>query len=201
MAWTLRPSRRASASSRTTSAIPVLLMYPTLRKSRLTRFASSAATSAYAPAMVSSARPFRSPVRRTRTSSGTSTTCAANCRSSIGRLLPPHRQRHRLGRRLARDVHRIHHVLDQEQTPAARLLLAGKLLLDVGGFGVGRDRTRQRPVGDAHDDRIGRRLDDDVDRNVALSLAAVLDRVHHTFADSRLEPLEAGRREAEFGDG
>src|SRR5258705_6530123 len=136
----------------------------------MTRCGLSAATLAYVSARVSSARALRSPLRRTSTSSGTSVITAPNCRSSIAVLLACHRQGYRLGRPVAGHVHRIHHVPDQEEAPAARLLLAGELALDIGLLGVVGDRAGQGVVGDAHDDRVGGGLDLDVDRNLGPTL-------------------------------
>ena len=71
------------------------------------------------------------------------------------RFLAGQAQRHGLGPRfvVGRHVHRVDHVLDQEQPPPARLLLAGELQLDVGCLGVVGDDAGQGAVGDADDDR------------------------------------------------
>src|SRR5687768_11853426 len=55
------------------------------------------------------------------------------------------------------DVHLVHHVLDQEEAPAARLLETGELRFDIGGLDLGdlfvaaavvRDRDLHRTVED-----------------------------------------------------
>ena len=99
------------------------------------------------PGGSSSARLSRSPRIRTRTSSGTSTTWAPKRRSSMAGLLAGEAQGHGLRARVVvgRHVHRVDHVLDEEQAPAARLLLAGQLALDVGGLGVARARSPTAP--------------------------------------------------------
>src|SRR5262245_37709817 len=113
-------------------------MYSTSAKSRVIRCDPRDPTWSYASSSVSSARLSRSPCIRTRTSSGTWTTSAPKRRSSIGPLLPGEPEGHGLARLVSRHVHRIDHVLDQEQAPATWLLVAGQLALDVRQLRIAR---------------------------------------------------------------
>src|SRR4051794_16015269 len=66
---------------------------------------------------------------------------------------------------VAYDLHLVDHPLDQEQAPAARLLVAGQLRLQVGGLSVG-DALAAAAVGDAHAQEVVGVKDLDGDRDV-----------------------------------
>ena len=98
------------------------------------------------------------------------------------------------------DLHRVDHVLDEEQAPAAWLLLAGQLLLEVGLLGVA-ERPAEPAVGDPDDQvaaggttstSIGMLGSDWLPYSIAFiaaSLTAVLSR--SSFAGSRPTPATA----------
>src|SRR5688572_23123747 len=111
---------------------------------------------------------------RKRTASGTASTWAPNWPSSMVRLLAGQPQRDGLGPRgvVGRHVHRIDHVLDEEEAPPARLLVAGELALDVRDLGVRGDGSGQASIGDPDDDVLGGRGDLDVEWHVRIALAA-----------------------------
>src|SRR3954453_22080324 len=66
---------------------------------------------------------------------------------------------------VAYDLHLVDHPLDQEQAPAARLLLAGQLRLQVGLLGVG-NLLAAAVVGDPHPQQVVRAGHLDRDREV-----------------------------------
>src|SRR4029079_12753167 len=107
--------------------------------------------------------------------SGLPTTSAPKLRSVMTLLLTGDAERDGLRARgfIGRHVDRVDHVLDEEQAPATRLLVAGQLSLEVGGLGIGRDGSGQGPVGDANDDVRGRHHDVDVEWHAGPAGAAV----------------------------
>src|SRR5438093_6651762 len=92
-------------------------------------------------------------------------------------------------------VHVVDHVLDQEETPAARLLFAGELRLEIRPRGLGH-RAVAAAVRDADEQLVVGRQDLHADRHVLTEAIAVLDGVHRGFADRRLDPREPGHVDA-----
>ena len=93
-------------------------------------------------------------------------------------------------------VHVVHQVLDQEQPPAPRRLLARQL-----GPQVGHDRGRQGPsalIGHAHAQR--RRRDQHRERHRQLRpvLIAMLDGIGHRLGHRRLQALQARGRQRQI---
>ena len=86
-------------------------------------------------------------------------------------------------------LHAVGHVLDQEQAPAAGLLAAGQLSVDVRflgpyiGFGPAL-------IGNRYDDLVGERGDLHEHGNVGTSFVAVLDGVHRGLRDGGLESFD-----------
>src|SRR5487761_1919768 len=99
------------------SAMPVLLMY---------------AKSAKAPRRPASAVMSISPWSSMIASSRDPRTSALNGIVGIAGSFEVEGQGHRLAGGVGGDANRVHHVPDQEEAPAARFLLAGELLVDIG---------------------------------------------------------------------
>src|SRR6266851_1530506 len=94
---------------------------------------------------------------------------------------------------VGRYVHRVDHVADEEQSPAAGALVAVELLDEIGLLG---SRARLGSVdlaalvGDRHDDLVAVLGHLDLDRDLRAVAVAVLDRVHGGLGDRGLQPLE-----------
>src|SRR3954452_345835 len=89
---------------------------------------------------------------------------------------------------LAPDVRLVDHLLDQEQAPPARRLLAGELRLDVRRLGRG-ELERAAVVDHLHAQAIGGAQDAYRDGAVGAVRAAVLHRVHRGLSDRGLQAL------------
>jgi len=90
-------------------------------------------------------------------------------------------------------VHRVDHVADEEQAPAARTLVAVELPDEIGFFllvRLGMDLTAL--VGDRHDDLVAVLGHRDLDRDLRAVAVAVLDRVHGRLGDRGLQSFQPG---------
>src|SRR5216683_4929477 len=91
---------------------------------------------------------------------------------------------------VGRYVHRVDHVSDKEQSPAARALVTVELPDEIGLLGV---RARlggvgfAALVGDRHDDLVAVLGHLDLDRDLRAVAVAVLDRVHGGLGDRGLD--------------
>src|SRR5437867_4281777 len=181
----------------TMSAMPLELMY-----SVAVKFRSSApfgASSEYAVSSVASVEmsmcagmsmtvaPFR---RRT---------IARSAVSAISPSSEPHDQLDCVVPLVARDAELVDHVLDQEETPAARLLQSRELRFEIGMRRLG-DLSAAAVIGDAHDHLGVHRDDLDPHGKLGASLVPVFDRVHRGLRHRGLEALEAPRGKADVTD-
>src|SRR5271155_5732651 len=98
---------------------------------------------------------------------------------------------------VGRYVHRVDHVADEEQSPAARALLAVELLDEIGlllvGIAGAGDGIGAALVADRDDDLVAVLRYLDLDRDLRAVAVAVLDRVHSGLGHGGLQPLEPGR--------
>src|SRR3954454_12190791 len=171
--------------------MPVELMYGTFVKSSTTELAPS--TCEYAASSGASASRSMSPVSSITALSPSSRTRASS--SAVAIAATSFQLQDELDHVPAlgvRDAQLVDHVLDQEETPAARLLEARELRFEVGRLGVA-GRPADALVRDPDDERAVSNLDVDLDRQVLARLVAVLDGVHRRLGDRRLELLEAPR--------
>src|SRR6185503_14077712 len=99
---------------------------------------------------------------------------------------------------LARDSRLVNHLLDQEQTPAAGLLAAFELRLQIRLLRLG-ELAGVASVGDLHAQAIGRAEHANRDRQIGPVLVAVLHRVHRGLRDRGLQPLQSRGLQADPG--
>src|SRR5712692_4361612 len=105
---------------------------------------------------------------------------------------------------IGRYVHRVDHVADEEQSPAARALAAVKLLDEIGllvfasaGAIAIAGVFLAALVADRDDDLLAVLGHLDLDRDLRAVPVAVLDRVHGGLGDRGLQPLEPGLGQSE----
>src|SRR5579884_3902543 len=151
----------------------------------------AASASLYAAVRASSAKALMSPCRSRTATSGAWRTSASNW-TAMRLSFQVHDQLDRVPGIVVRDIHLIHHVLDEEEAPAARTLQAGELGIQIGDLGV-LGNVRLTLVGDANDEIIGRVQHLDGDRHVLLVMVAVLHGVHGRLGNAvHHDPLVAG---------
>lgn len=91
---------------------------------------------------------------------------------------------------VVRNVHFVHHVLDQEKTPSARILNSGQLCLEVRRLGIGPFRPSS-PIRNSDLDTPVEREDLNRDGELQPGLVPVLYGVHGSLCDGGLQSLEA----------
>src|ERR1039457_6173927 len=118
---------------------------------------------------------------------------AASFRCGRARAARPHDEPDRMARSVGRHVHAVDHVADEEQSPAARPLLALELRQQVRLFDRSGGGVLTAEVADGDDDVVAVLDHLDVHRDLRAALVAVLDGIHGGFGHGRLEPLQPGR--------
>src|ERR1700684_2314512 len=99
---------------------------------------------------------------------------------------------------VGRYIHRVDHVADEEQPPAARALVAVQLLDEIRLLMVAVAGVRLATlVADGDGDVIAVAGNLDLDRDLGAVPVAVLDRVHGGLGDRGLEPLQPGVGQAQ----
>src|SRR5438105_15264195 len=93
---------------------------------------------------------------------------------------------------IASDLHLIHHVLDEEESPATGSLRARQFRLQIWRLGI-EDWSIAALVGDVYAQVRAERENSDDHRQLRSVLVAVLDGIHGRLAHGSLEALEAAR--------
>src|SRR2546430_16137200 len=96
-------------------------------------------------------------------------------------------------------VHRVDHVADEEQAPAARALVAVELPDEIGCLVLVRVGVHAAAlVGDRYDDLVAVLGHLDLDRDLRPAAVAVLDRVHRRLGDRGLQSFQPGVGQSEI---
>src|ERR671912_2018189 len=154
-----------------------------------------APNSAEAAFKASWAKPLISPRRSRTVALHTWRTLALRSLAGIVLSLQVYEQLDGVVVRVSRDAHIVNHVLDQEQAPAARRLLALQLGLKVRPLGV---RVRWRaasPVDDAHQETFLQEPYLDLDRDFGVVPVAMFHGVHRRLGHGGLESLQRPLRQ------
>src|SRR2546427_2454320 len=105
-------------------------------------------------------------------------------------LLQIHNQFNGMMRCVFKDTHVIHHILDQEQAPAARRLQSGKFGLDVWFNRIAREKASTSMVNDAHQERFIRSLYCNSNGLLWQIMVAVFHGIHRCFSYGSFQLLQ-----------